>query len=265
MDSRLSGKYKNKVDKLGDNMKQKRFTSIILILVIALSMLIVPPKTITVYAGQDISQMGEWELKQLDALYTYLSGQGFCLEAIAGIMGNADCESGLTESNGKNTAHMYFGDLWFCGANGNYAIPNWYKDKGYEIGDITGEISFIVESEHNFENNAKQYCKSEYASMRVLKTAGGKTGEDGAKFVAELFAVGWENCYGGNGKQEYGISKSSSNYQGLDDRKKWAVQAYNYLKDKKPSTPTSDKKAISDETWAKVKSDLGLSDAELTK
>ena len=134
--------------------------------------------SIDVYAGSDVDKLGEAELKRAESLYKYLIANGYSAQAAAGILGNADCETGFSESSARLDAAINAGSYsgYFQMANGVVQkdgsklkmwekFRNWCDKNNLDYRDITVQFRYFEETEMK---DWSPYC--EYPSTTEFKT-----------------------------------------------------------------------------------------------
>jgi hypothetical protein len=146
------------------------------------------------------------------ATFDFLMSEGFSTEAAAGVIGNMAVESnfnpyavnslgykGLFQWNSNES-----GGFWF------FDIVDWMNDNQYPKYSFEGQVKAMLYCPNRGLLNDKRL--EELKSLKNVEQA------------AELFAVYYEGCIGGNDPTQY--YRLGNNYQDLKLRKSEALVAY---------------------------------------
>lgn len=166
-----------------------------------------------IYADLEAIDENSSDAEKVRAIMSYFIEQGFSVEAAAGICGNLICESNLDPkivSASGYTGLAQWSSSWWP------QQVNWMSTQGYNEDSFAGQVRSIYEA----PNTGSISVGGGYDVLKKITNIDQAT---------EFFMVYYEGCIGSSGDgfsdptEYYAKGKY---YQGSDDRKKFAQNAY---------------------------------------
>lgn len=151
-----------------------------------------------------------------EEVWDFFKSRGFTLESVCGMLGNMWRESnvnpGVWQSYKVNYRMGYGLVQWTPATN----VTNWLKQNGFPLDSGEGQCQRII-----FEKeNGLQYYKTKSYPLSFSQFA---SSTESVEYLVRTFFANYER------------GKASS--AAMDDRIKWGVYFYNYLKDGSTSDP----------------------------